>query len=60
MEVETGWTDAADDHIDGSTGRCCESLFYDCWVADVAVDDCEVAGLQLCADAFGCEGGGEL
>lgn len=60
MQVEAGGPDAADDHVDGLAAGCFEDLLHGRWVADVAVDDCEVAGLQFGADAFGCEGGGEF
>lgn len=59
-EVEAGGPDTADYHVDGAAGGCFEDLLHGCWVADVTVDDGEVPGLKLGADAFGCEGGGEF
>ena len=60
MQVEAGGPDAADYHVDGLADGCFEDLCHGRWVANVAVDDCEVAGLQFGADALGCEGGGEF
>ena len=60
MQVEAGRPDAADDYVDGLTCGRFEDLLHGCWIANVAVNDGEVAGLQLGADAFGCERGGEF
>lgn len=60
MQFEGRRADAADDCGNDLAVWEGEGAFYCVGRADVALDNCEVAGLLVEADAFGCEGGGEF